>query len=128
MDGLRGPYRLPGGDGRLVAEATREGDAGLVPELTAGGMAEVLGECLRLAPPLAAATVREWRVGPGPVSPDGRCWAWFPVSAAAISSAGTVPAGSSSARLPAGVVAGSNPDPALGPYRPARFGTGPAPR
>jgi len=67
-----GYYLLPWPDGRVVVGATREAGSGLVPELTAGGMAETLAAGLRLAPDLHRARVREWRVGLRPASMDGR--------------------------------------------------------
>jgi D-amino-acid dehydrogenase len=66
-----GYYLMPWPDGRVVVGATREADSGLVPELTAGGMAETLAAGLRLAPDLHRARVAEWRVGLRPASTDG---------------------------------------------------------
>lgn len=64
-------YLLAFENGRVVAGATRE-DAGFDRRITAGGLAEVLGEALRVAPGLAQASVLETRVGFRPVGPDHR--------------------------------------------------------
>jgi D-amino-acid dehydrogenase len=64
-------YLLPFADRRVVVGATRETGSGFDPRLTAGGVAEVLGDALRIAPGLAGATVRELRVGLRPSTPDG---------------------------------------------------------
>ncbi|USZ67312.1 FAD-binding oxidoreductase [Halorussus salilacus] len=67
---FRGHYVVPWGDDRVVAGATRETGSGFAPRLTAGGVREVLGECLRVAPGLDDARVEEVRVGLRPVSAD----------------------------------------------------------
>jgi D-amino-acid dehydrogenase len=59
-------------DHRVVAGATRETGSGFDYRVTAGGLAEVLGEALSTAPGLATATHLETRVGFRPMSPDGR--------------------------------------------------------
>jgi D-amino-acid dehydrogenase len=64
-------YLLPFADQRLVVGATRETGSGPDPRLTAGGVARVLNDALRVAPGLAHATVRELRVGLRPATPDG---------------------------------------------------------
>lgn len=64
-------YLLPFADRRVVVGATRETDSGFDPRLTAGGVASVLREALRVAPGLAGATLRELRVGLRPATPDG---------------------------------------------------------
>jgi len=64
-------YLLPFAGGRVVAGATRESGSGFDPRLTAAGVAEVLGEALRVAPGLAGASVGELRVGLRPATPDG---------------------------------------------------------
>lgn len=56
-------YFCPFEDGRVIAGATREPDAGFDPRLTAGGIAEVVENALRVAPGLASATLFETRVG-----------------------------------------------------------------
>ncbi|WP_135806733.1 NAD(P)/FAD-dependent oxidoreductase [Halorussus marinus] len=67
---FRGHYVVPWGDERVVAGATRESDSGFAPRRTAGGVREVLEECLRVAPELANAALDEIRVGLRPVSAD----------------------------------------------------------
>ena len=54
----------------VVAGATSETGSGFVPHTTAAGIREVLGEALRVAPGLAAAELREIRVGLRPYSDD----------------------------------------------------------
>ena len=66
-------YLVAWPDSRVVAGATRETGSGFAPHTTAAGVREVLGEALRVAPGLAAAEIREIRVGPAPVSPRTRC-------------------------------------------------------
>ncbi|MFJ8503555.1 NAD(P)/FAD-dependent oxidoreductase [Streptomyces avermitilis] len=65
-------YILAFGDSRIVVGATREDDVGFDHRVTVGGMAEVLGEALSVAPGLAAATHVETRIGFRPVGPDVR--------------------------------------------------------
>ncbi|MFC5133777.1 MULTISPECIES: NAD(P)/FAD-dependent oxidoreductase [Haloferacaceae] len=71
LKGFHHHYVVPWPDGRLVAGATREAGSGFDPRVTAGGLREVLGEALRLAPGLADATVIEHRVGLRPACVDG---------------------------------------------------------
>jgi D-amino-acid dehydrogenase len=80
-DTSRWPVVLPSGSGhyllafdgsRIVAGATRETGAGFDYRVTAGGLAQVLGEALAVAPGLATATYLETRVGFRPVGPDPR--------------------------------------------------------
>jgi D-amino-acid dehydrogenase len=68
---LRGHYLLTFPRNRVVAGATREDDAGFDYRMTAGGVYEVLGQALRVAPGLSQATLREIRVGFRPATPDG---------------------------------------------------------
>lgn len=56
---------------RVVVGATRENDAGFDYRLTAGGVYQVLGQALQVAPGLQGATLREMRIGFRPVAPDG---------------------------------------------------------
>jgi len=67
-----GHYLLAFDDARVVAGATRETGSGFDYRVTPGGLAEVLGEALSVAPGLAAGTYLETRVGFRPVSPDLR--------------------------------------------------------
>jgi D-amino-acid dehydrogenase len=58
-------------DSRIVIGATRESEAGFDFRITAGGVAEVLQEGLRVAPGSKEATLAEIRVGFRPLSKDG---------------------------------------------------------
>lgn len=69
--GFHSHYLLSFPDGRVVAGATREDQAGFDVRVTAGGAREVLGEALRVAPGLADFTLHEIRVGLRPATPDG---------------------------------------------------------
>jgi D-amino-acid dehydrogenase len=64
-----GYYMVPWADARVAVGATVE-EAGFAPEVTAGGVHEVLRETLRVLPGLQHATLREVRVGLRPVSID----------------------------------------------------------
>jgi len=55
-----------------VAGATRETGAGFEYRVTAGGLAQVLGQALAVAPGLAEARHLETRVGFRPAGPDPR--------------------------------------------------------
>ena len=68
---LRGHYLLTFPSNRVVAGATRENDAGFDYRMTAGGVYEVLGQALRVAPGLSRGTLREVRIGFRPATPDG---------------------------------------------------------
>ncbi|GAA0528635.1 oxidoreductase [Saccharopolyspora subtropica] len=65
-------YLLAFDDSRVVVGATREDGVGFDHRVTAGGMAEVLGEALSVAPGLAGATHVETRIGFRPMGPDVR--------------------------------------------------------
>jgi D-amino-acid dehydrogenase len=69
--GFRGHYLVPWPDGRVVAGATHEIEAGFNPQTTAAGVYEVLHEALRVAPELGSAEIVDIRVGLRPVTPDG---------------------------------------------------------
>lgn len=126
--GLRGHYILPRASGQIVVGATREEGSGLTTELTAGGCHEVLGEALRLAPGLSAATISEWRVGLRPVSIDG-----YPILGGLRSlkrcflatghGAGGLLLGPWSAHLVAQEILAERPEPRLARYRAERFAT-----
>jgi D-amino-acid dehydrogenase len=62
-------YILTFEDGRVVVGATHEDDAGLDLRITAGGMNEVLGKALLVAPGLADSRILETRVGFRPFTP-----------------------------------------------------------
>jgi D-amino-acid dehydrogenase len=64
-------YVLGFPDSRIVLGATREPGSGFDFRVTAGGVAEVLQEGLRIAPGLKDATLAEVRVGFRPMSRDG---------------------------------------------------------
>ena len=68
---FQGHYLLTFPPSRVVAGATRENDAGFDYRLTAGGVHEVLGQALRVAPGLRSATLREVRIGFRPATLDG---------------------------------------------------------
>lgn len=70
VSAVNGPYILHFPPGRVVTGATHE-NAGFDRRVTAGGVHEVLGAALRIAPGLADATMLETRVGFRPVSTDG---------------------------------------------------------
>jgi D-amino-acid dehydrogenase len=63
-------YMVAWPDSRVVAGATRETGSGFAPYTTTAGVREVLDEALRVAPGLAAAEVREIRIGLRPLTPD----------------------------------------------------------
>lgn len=56
---------------RIVLGATREDAAGFDYRATAGGVRDVLGRALEVAPGLATASLQEIRIGFRPASPDG---------------------------------------------------------
>jgi D-amino-acid dehydrogenase len=64
-----GHYMVPWDDRRVAVGATVE-DAGFAPDVTAGGVLEIMREALRVMPGLAGATLREVRVGLRPASVD----------------------------------------------------------
>lgn len=62
-------YILSFDNGRIVMGATHEDEAGFDTRVTAGGMNEILGKCLEVAPGLNDGTVLETRVGFRPFTP-----------------------------------------------------------
>ena len=70
INAIRGHYMVPWPDNRVVVGATRETGSGFDARTTAAGVREVLGEALRVAPGLAAAEIREIRVGLRPYTQD----------------------------------------------------------
>ncbi len=62
-------YLLSFDDGRVVIGATHEDDAGFDNRVTAGGMNEILGKALEMAPGLSQSTYVETRVGFRPYTP-----------------------------------------------------------
>jgi D-amino-acid dehydrogenase len=65
-------YLVPWPDGRVACGGTMEASAGFDHRPTAGGLYQLLRECLRTAPGLAQSTVAEVRVGTRPSTPDDR--------------------------------------------------------
>ena len=63
-------YIVPWPDNRVVVGATRETGSGFEPVTTAGGIQEILGEALRVAPGLEDAEIKEVRVGLRPLTSD----------------------------------------------------------
>ena len=70
ISAFHGHYMVPWPDQRMVVGATRETGSGFQPYATAAGVCEVLTEALRVAPGLAAAEIRDIRVGLRPYSAD----------------------------------------------------------
>jgi D-amino-acid dehydrogenase len=70
LSAFHGHYMVPWPDNRVVVGATRETGSGFHPYATAAGVREVLSEALRVAPGLAAAEIRDIRVGLRPYSAD----------------------------------------------------------
>lgn len=68
---FQGHYLLTFPRDRVVAGATRENGSGFDYRQTAGGVHRVLGQALAIAPGLAAATLRDVRIGFRPATPDG---------------------------------------------------------
>ncbi|WP_110113338.1 FAD-dependent oxidoreductase [Bacillus sp. CGMCC 1.16541] len=62
-------YLLSFGEGRIVVGATHEDEAGFDERVTAGGVNEILGKALEVAPGLTEATLVETRVGFRPFTP-----------------------------------------------------------
>jgi D-amino-acid dehydrogenase len=120
-------YLLPFAGGRVVAGATRETGSGFDPRLTAGGVAEVLADALRVAPGLGEATVRELRVGLRPATPDGEpILGPVPGCAGLWALTGMGPQGLTLApycgRLMADAILGRAPELDLTPFSAGRFG------
>ena len=63
-------YILSFDDGRVVVGATHENEAGFDSRVTAGGMNEILGKAMEIAPGLADGAIIETRVGFRPFTPD----------------------------------------------------------
>lgn len=70
INAFHGHYLVAWHDSRVAVGATREADAGFQPQTTVAGVREVLDEALRLAPGLAAAQIKEMRVGLRPATKD----------------------------------------------------------
>ncbi len=65
-------YLVPWPGGRVACGGTFEAEAGFDTRPTAGGLRDLLRECVAIAPGLAAATFGEVRVGLRPTSADDR--------------------------------------------------------
>jgi D-amino-acid dehydrogenase len=65
-------YLVPWPGGRVACGGTFEPDAGFDVRPTAGGVRDLLRECVAMAPGLANATLAEIRVGLRPTTPDDR--------------------------------------------------------
>src|SRR6202035_264670 len=104
---------------------TFEAEAGFDVRPTAGGVRDLLRECVAIAPGLTGATFSEVRVGLRPTSPDerpllGPLSGWANLHVCTGHGANVLLLGPYSAALvAAGVVDG--PPEALTPYRPDRF-------
>jgi D-amino-acid dehydrogenase len=72
LPGASGHYMVAFDDGRVVAGATRETGSGFDYRVTLGGLAELLGQALAVAPGLAGGTYLETRVGFRPMGPGLR--------------------------------------------------------
>ena len=121
-------YLVAWPDSRVVAGATRETGSGFAPHTTSAGVREVLTEALRVAPGLAAAEIREIRVGLRPLATDG-----LPVLGAVPGMRGVflvtghgpsgLTLGPYNAKLVAAAMLGKTPETDLGPFSVARFGS-----
>jgi D-amino-acid dehydrogenase len=65
-------YLVPWPGGRVACGGTFEPEAGFDVRPTAGGLRDLLRECMAIAPGLTGATFSEVRVGLRPSSPDER--------------------------------------------------------
>jgi D-amino-acid dehydrogenase len=120
-----GHYMVPWDGGRVAIGATVE-DAGFVPEVTAGGLFEILREGLRVMPGLAPARLRDVRVGLRPASIDdmpilGALPGMPNVLVATGHGANGLLLGPVSGALIADLVVGREPRIDLAPFSPARF-------
>jgi D-amino-acid dehydrogenase len=124
-------YLVPWPGGRVACGGTFEAGAGFSVSVTAGGLHELLRECLLVAPGLGGATYLETRVGLRPTSADdralvGRLPGWGNAWVATGHGANGLLQGPYSARVLAHAMAGV-PLPADEPplpeaFDPARFG------
>lgn len=70
VNAFRNHYVVPWDDDHVAVGATHE-HVGFRPQVTLGGMSEVVDEALRVAPGLETAEYREFRVGLRPATEDG---------------------------------------------------------
>ena len=120
-----GHYMVPWADHRVAVGATVE-EAGFAPDVTAGGVNEIMREALRVMPGLAGATLGEVRVGLRPTSLDdspliGPLPGVAGVFVATGHGANGLLLGPVSGKLMADVVLGRDPELDLTPFSPARF-------
>lgn len=118
-------YLLAFGGGRVVVGATREVGSGFDYRLTAGGIADVLNNALRVAPGLASGTLIETRIGFRPMGPDhapllGRPAGWQGLIIANGLGPGGLTMGPYAGRLAAQAALGQQPELDLAPYDPLR--------
>jgi D-amino-acid dehydrogenase len=118
-------YLVPWAGGRVACGGTFEPETGFDVRATAGGVRDLLRECLAIAPGLADATVAEVRVGLRPTSVDDRpLLGPFPgmanVHVCTGHGANGLLLGPYSAALVAGGIVGAMPESAV-PYGVARF-------
>lgn len=118
-------YLLTFEAGRVVVGATRETGSGFDYRLTAGGLHEVLGAGLAIAPGLADATIIETRIGFRPMPPDGRpLLGTVPGLRGLVIANGLGPSGLTispfAGRIAADLALGRDPGIDLAPYDPLR--------
>ncbi len=118
-------YLVPWPGGRVACGGTFEPEAGFDVRPTAGGVRDLLRECVAIAPGLANATLSEVRVGLRPTTADDRpLLGPLPhmgnVHVCTGHGANGLLLGPYSGALVAAGVIGDIPE-ALAPYRPARF-------
>jgi D-amino-acid dehydrogenase len=123
---FRGHYLVPWGDSRVAVGATRETGSGFRPHATAAGVIQVLAEALRVAPGLAAAEIRDIRVGLRPATRDGLpilgpvpglSNLWLATGHGSIG----LQLGPYSGKVIADLIAGGKADTDMGPFSLARF-------
>ena len=124
-------YLVPWPGGRVACGGTFEAAAGYSVAVTAGGLHELLRECLSVAPGLESAHYLETRVGLRPTSADdralvGRVPGWANAWVASGHGANGLLQGPYSARLLAHLLAGvglpEGDEPLPDAFDPARFG------
>jgi D-amino-acid dehydrogenase len=118
-------YLVPWPGGRVACGGTFEAEAGFDVRPTAGGLRDLLRECVAIAPGLAGATFSEVRVGLRPSSPDerpllGPLPGWANVHACTGHGANGLLLGPYSAALVVAGILGDPPE-ALAPFTVDRF-------
>jgi D-amino-acid dehydrogenase len=119
-------YLLTFRPNRVVVGATREVGSGYDVRLTAGGVHQVLGQGLTLAPGLATAGIAEIRIGLRPMSPDGlpiigRAPGYANVYLCTGHGPSGLQLGPVSGAAVAGMIAGAAPEIDLSAFAPERF-------